>query len=120
MAASSQGAASMGTARDGPGPRRGPVLWAPIRAHAGTRGDPNAMSRPGSPGAPPLVRNAQRVAIGLTLALLLATAAFVYLEHSLPGPRWFQHKQTVFVAGSIGTEFIPLPVLEVLPDIDPE
>ncbi len=61
-----------------------------------------------------------RVAIGMTLVLLLATAVFVFLEHSLPGPRWFQNKQTVFVAGSIGTEFIPLLVLEVLPDIDPE
>ena len=56
----------------------------------------------------------------MTLVLVLATAAFVYLERSLPGPRWFQSKQTVFVAGSIGTEFIPLPVLEILPDIDPK
>jgi hypothetical protein len=56
----------------------------------------------------------------MTLVLVLATAAFVYLEHSLPGPRWFQSKHTVFVAGSIGTEFIPLPVLEILPDIDPK
>ena len=41
----------------------------------------------------------------MTLVLMLATAVFVFLEHSLPGPRWFQNKQTVFVAGSIGTEF---------------
>jgi mono/diheme cytochrome c family protein len=78
------------------------------------------MSRPEGPRADALVRNIYRIAIGVTLVLVLATAALVYLEHSLPGPRWFQAKQTVFVAGSIGTEFIPLPVLEILPDIDPE
>lgn len=78
------------------------------------------MSRPEDPRALSLVRNLYRAAIGMTLVLVLATAAFVYLEHSLPGPRWFQSKHTVFVAGSIGTEFIPLPVLEILPDIDPK
>jgi|GEM_PF-1208213 len=78
------------------------------------------MSRPGNTRALPLVRNGCRIAIGLTLVLVLATVVFAVLEHSLPGPRWFQNKQTVFVAGSIGTEFLPLPVLEVLPDIDPE
>ena len=78
------------------------------------------MSRPESPRTFSRIRNIDRVAIGMTLVLMLATAVFVFLEHSLPGPRWFQNKQTVFVAGSIGTEFIPLPVLEVLPDIDPE
>jgi hypothetical protein len=67
-----------------------------------------------------LARNLYRTAIVATFVLLLATAAFVYAEHSLPGPRWFDKKQTVFVAGSIGTEFIPLPVLEILPDIDKE
>ncbi|HMB03137.1 MAG TPA: hypothetical protein VKP69_05270, partial [Isosphaeraceae bacterium] len=61
-----------------------------------------------------------RVSVGVTLVLLLATAVFVSAEHSLSKPRWFQSKQTVFVAGSIGTEFIPFPVLEVLPDIDPD
>ncbi len=59
-----------------------------------------------------------KVLIGVTLILLLLTAGLVAVEHSLPGPRWFRENQTVFVAGSIGTEFIPLPVLEVLPDID--
>jgi hypothetical protein len=78
------------------------------------------MSHQGSTPASFLARNLYRAAIGVTLLLLLATAVFVFLEHSLPGPRWFQSKQTVFVAGSIGTEFIPLQVLEVLPDIDPE
>jgi hypothetical protein len=78
------------------------------------------MSRSESPRALSRIWNIDRVAIGMTLVLILATAVFVFLEHSLPGPRWFQNKQTVFVAGSIGTEFIPLPVLEVLPDIDPE
>jgi hypothetical protein len=60
-----------------------------------------------------------KVGIGATVLLLLLTAALVAVEHSLPSPRWFQENQTVFVAGSIGTEFIPLPVLEILPDIDP-
>jgi mono/diheme cytochrome c family protein len=77
------------------------------------------MSRPEGPRADAPVRDVYRVAIGVTLVLMLATAVFVSLEHSLPGPRWFQSKQTVFVAGSIGTEFIPLPVLEILPEIDP-
>jgi mono/diheme cytochrome c family protein len=66
-------------------------------------------------------RNLSIMAVVVTALCLLATAAFVYAEHWLtPAPRWFQKDQTVFVAGSIGTEFIPLPVLEVLPEIDPE
>jgi hypothetical protein len=59
--------------------------------------------------------------IVVAFLVLLATGAFVYAEHFLTPPaRWFKDGQTVFVVGSIGTEFIPLPVLEVLPDIDPE
>ncbi len=78
------------------------------------------MNRTDSSRDVPLSPILYRIAIGVTFLLLVGTAVFVYLEHSLPGPRWFEDKQTVFIAGSIGTEFIPLPVLEVLPDIDPE
>jgi hypothetical protein len=77
------------------------------------------MSRVDRPRVSRLVRNLYISANLLTLVLVLLTIAQVVWEHSLPAPRWFRSKQTVFVAGSIGTEFIPLPVLEVLPDLDP-
>src|SRR4051794_36867880 len=77
------------------------------------------MNHPARRRGPGLVRNLYRALNVLTLLVVLATIALVVLEYSMPGPRWFSSKQTVFVAGSIGTEFIPLPVLEVLPEIDP-
>ncbi len=60
------------------------------------------------------------VAIIATLALLVVTAVFLYKESSLGGGRERLTGQAAFVAGSIGTEFIPLPVLEVISDLDPE
>ena len=76
------------------------------------------MSLAERPRSPWLARTLCRVSAGFTFVLMLATAAFVSAEHALARPRWFRTRQAAFVAGSIGTEFIPLPVLEVLPDID--
>ncbi len=60
------------------------------------------------------------LAIGLSFLLLVGSVALAVYEHMLPKPTWYQHGQTVFVAGSVGTEFVPLPVLEVLPKLFPE
>jgi hypothetical protein len=54
------------------------------------------------------------------MLLLLATGAILLVEQAWVRPKRFLSGQATFVAGSIGTEFMPLPVLEVLPDIDPE
>jgi hypothetical protein len=78
------------------------------------------MSLPQRPRSPSVGRTLCRAAVGVTLVLMLATAVFVFVERSWARPRWFHSDQATFVAGSIGTEFIPLPVLEVLPDIDPD
>ncbi len=60
------------------------------------------------------------LAICLSFLTLAGAITLAVYEHSLPKPTWFQSNQAVFVAGNIGTEFIPLPVLEVLPKIFPE
>ncbi len=61
-----------------------------------------------------------RLAIGLSLLLMVIAAALAAYEHGLPKPQWFEANQTVFVAGSIGTEFVPLPVFEVFPKLFPD
>jgi mono/diheme cytochrome c family protein len=61
-----------------------------------------------------------RFAVGVTVVLLLATAGFLAIEQTWVTPRQSFGDQATFVAGSVGTEFVPLPVLEVLPDIDPD
>jgi mono/diheme cytochrome c family protein len=82
--------------------------------------DHDEMSKREHLRSPSLIETMYRASIGVTLFLVLVTAVFVAAEHSLARPQWFRSKQATFVAGCIGTEFIPLPVLEILPDIDPD
>ncbi len=61
----------------------------------------------------------QILAIFLTTLLLVATISFLIIEST-----WvkqdFKNPQEAFNHGSIGTELMPLPVLQVLPDMFPE
>jgi mono/diheme cytochrome c family protein len=61
-----------------------------------------------------------RFAVVATLVIQALTAAFLAWEQTWGEPRKAYGGQTTFVAGSVGTEFIPLVVLEVLPGIDPD
>jgi hypothetical protein len=65
-------------------------------------------------------RRIQQAAIVLTVLLLLLTAAWVWWERSWLPPEAPLSPKEAFVHGSIGTEFVPLPVLEVLPDLAPD
>lgn len=60
-----------------------------------------------------------RLAVVATLVLQALTAALLLWEQSWVEPRKAYGGQAAFVAGSVGTEFIPLVVLEVLPEVDP-
>jgi hypothetical protein len=60
-----------------------------------------------------------RLVILTTLLIQVLTAALLAWEQSWVEPRKAYGGQATFVAASVGTEFIPLVVLEVLPDIDP-
>ncbi len=61
-----------------------------------------------------------RVAVLGTLVIQLVTAGLLAWEQTWVEPRRAYGGQTTFVAASVGTEFIPLVVLEVLPGVDPE
>src|SRR5215218_7439661 len=59
-------------------------------------------------------------AVVVTSILLAITAGLLAWEQTWGEPRRAYGGQTAFVAGSVGTEFVPLVVLEVLPAIDAE
>ncbi|QSQ20041.1 hypothetical protein JY651_32835 [Pyxidicoccus parkwayensis] len=64
-------------------------------------------------------RALQLTAIALTALVLLATVALIVIE-----PGWAKSEQRApkdtFLYGSVGVELMPLPVLQVMPDLFPE
>jgi mono/diheme cytochrome c family protein len=56
----------------------------------------------------------------LTTLVLATTAGLIAWEQTWGEARTSYGGQAAFVAGSVGTEFVPLVVLEVLPGIDPD
>lgn len=67
-----------------------------------------------------LLKVVQIAAIAGVSSLLVATAGLVLLEHSWERQSPPLGPQDAFFHGTIGTELLPLPVLEVLPDLFPE
>ena len=69
---------------------------------------------------PRWLRAARLMAISVVGVLLTAMVAFLIWEST-----WVDHgaipsRDDNFLYGTIGTEFIPLPVLQVLPDLFPD
>jgi hypothetical protein len=66
-----------------------------------------------------MFRAVQAVAVALTALLLVATGVLLVIERSWPEyPE--RSAEDNFRYGSIGTEIVPLPVMQVLPDLFPE
>ena len=61
----------------------------------------------------------QIAGVGLTVVLLVGTAGFIWAEAGWVKPK-ANDPRTAFVAGTPGTELIPLSVLKVLPELFPD
>jgi hypothetical protein len=66
-----------------------------------------------------MIRGLQIVAVVLTAVFLAAAVGFVILEKTWTGPEPTTPEQ-YFLYGSTGTELMPLPVFQVLPDLFPD
>src|SRR5205085_9582792 len=66
------------------------------------------------------IKIAQIVVIIFSAVLLLVTIGLLILESTWVKPRNWDSKQEAFLYGLTGTELMPLPVLQVLPNLFPE
>ena len=66
-----------------------------------------------------MLRAIRIAAISLISLLLVLTFGFLFLESTWVKPE-LRTPQEAFIHGSIGTEVIPLPVFQVLPDLFPD
>jgi hypothetical protein len=67
-----------------------------------------------------LLRLIRGIAVVVVTLLLVATAALIVVERGWAKPPPPREPQQAFFNGSIGTELMPLVVLQVLPDMFPE
>src|SRR5215467_13394048 len=66
-----------------------------------------------------MVRALQIVAVVVTAVFLVASVGFVILEKTWTGAE-LNTPESYFLYGSTGTELMPLPVFQVLPDLFPD
>lgn len=65
---------------------------------------------------PQFVTWLQLIAIGFTLVILLLTGGFLWLQTTWVNPQ-LKEGRDAFFHGTIGTEIMPQPVFEALPDL---